>query len=221
MVNQINHRYLHFGPVIGGTKVDPTICKELLERGHKTTKSHVKYLAGHLDKENVFESDDKQWFVDNFQDYFIPYWKHLQNVMDPNYFYGMDPFKKLWLSNLWINFMKKGEFNPPHGHDGDFSFVLYLDVPKELAEEDRNFIGNGTGPGSISFIYGEEQKNIRTAHGVIPSSNELWIFPASLKHLVPPFKSDVERISVSGNWFIIDHSKSENKELEIGKVLIK
>ena len=30
------------------------------------------------------------------------------------------------------------------------------------------------------------------------------MFPASLKHMVPPFKSDVTRISVSGNIFITD-----------------
>jgi len=37
---------------------------------------------------------------------------------------------------------------------------------------------------------------------------------------LPPFKSDVERISVSGNWFIID-KLSHEKDFEIGKVLIK
>ena len=55
MVNQINHRYFLFGPVIGGVKCDDDLCKELLKRGRKTTKSHVQYLAGHLDKENIFD----------------------------------------------------------------------------------------------------------------------------------------------------------------------
>ena len=220
MVNQINHRYLHFGPVIGGTRCDADLCKELLDRGHKTTKSHVKNLAGHMKKENIYEDLDKKWFVDNFQDYFIPYFKKLQDVSDPNFYYGIPPYKEVWLSNLWINFMKKGEFNPPHGHDGDFSFVLYLQVPKELEKENKKFKGQGTGPGIISFMYGEEQKGIRTAQGITPNLNELWIFPASLKHCVPPFKSDVERISISGNWFIIDKLRQE-KDFEIGKVLIK
>ena len=69
-------------------------------------------------------------------------------------------------------------------------------------------------------MYGEEQKGIRTAQGITPALNELWIFPATLKHTVPPFKSDVERISISGNWFIIDNLRPE-KDFEIGKVLIK
>ena len=220
MVNQINHRYLHFGPVIGGVKCDDDLCKELLNRGRKTTKSHVQYLAGHLDKENIFDKNDRQWFVDNFQDYFIPYFKKLQDEVDPNWYYGMNPFKEVWLASLWINFMKQGEYNPPHNHDGDFSFVLYLQVPEELKKEDRAFEGQGSGPGTISFMYGEEQKNVRTGHGIIPATNDLWVFPASLKHTVPPFKSDVERISVSGNWFIVDKLRHE-KEFEIGKILIK
>ena len=155
MVNQINLRYFLFGPIIGGVQCNADLCKELLDRGRKTTKSHVKYLAGHLDKENIFDDNDKQWFVDNFQDYFIPYFKKLQDMSDPNFYYGIPPYKEVWLSNLWINFMKKGEFNPPHGHDGSFSFVLYLQVPKELEEENKKFKGQGTGPGIISFMYGE------------------------------------------------------------------
>ena len=78
MVNQINLRYFLFGPVIGGVKCDDGLCKELLNRGRKTTKSHVQYLAGHLDKENIFDKNDRHWFVDNFQDYFIPYFKKLK-----------------------------------------------------------------------------------------------------------------------------------------------
>ena len=220
MVKQINLRYFLFGPVIGGVKCDDDLCKELLNRGHKTTKSHVKNLAGHIKKENIYEDQDKKWFIDNFQDYFIPYFKKLQDKLDPNYYYGMDPFKEIWLATLWINFMKQGEYNPPHNHEGAFSFVLYLQVPEELKKEDRAFEGQGSGPGTISFMYGEDQKNVRTAHGVDPALNELWIFPASLKHTVPPFKSDVERISVSGNWFIVDKLRHE-KEFEIGKILIK
>ncbi len=216
----INHRYLHFGPVVGGTVCEQSICKELLDRGNKTTKSHVEHLAGHIDKENIFSLEDRKWFVDNFSEYFVPYFKHLQNPQNPNFYYGMPPFREVWLSNLWINYMKKGEYNPPHDHDGDFSFVLYLQVPEELRKEDNEFKGRGTGPGCIQFLYGETQKGVTTGHGVIPDNNHLWIFHASLKHSVPPFKSDVERISVSGNWFITDHVKDKT-QLDIAPILIK
>ena len=94
------------GGFIGGHLV-----KELLNRGRKTTRSHVKHLAGHMEKENIYEDHDKQWFVENFSPYFIPYFKKLQDVSDPNYYYAMNPFKEVWLATLWINFMKAGEFS--------------------------------------------------------------------------------------------------------------
>jgi len=220
MEKPINLRYLHFGPVIGGVSTDPNLCDELLKRGRETTKSHVPNLAGHLDKENIYPEKDKIWFIDNFKQYFIPYIKKLQNADDPNFFYAVPPVHRVWLATLWINFMKAGEYNPPHNHSGAYSFVLYLQVPKELAIEEREFKGNGTGPGCISFMYGEDQTGIRTGHGVRPTLYDLWIFPASLKHTVPPFKSNVERISVSGNFYITDELH-KNKDLKSGEFFIK
>lgn len=200
--------------------VDEELNKQLLEKGRKASTSHHKNLAGHFKDEKLFSDEDRQWFVDNYSDYFIPYWQLLQTRTNPTYYYGMDPFKKIWLSNLWINFMKQGDFNPPHRHDGDFSFVLYLQVPKEIQEENKIFEGRGTGPGTISFLYGEDKKGIKTSHGIDPYENHMYIFQAGLTHCVPPFKSDVERISVSGNWFIIDNVK-ENDALKIGQITIK
>ena len=96
----------------------------------------VNYMA-----ENIFSKDDKHWFVDNVQQYFTPYFRQLTDI-NSTHFYGISPFKEVWLSSLWINFMKKGEYNPPHNHDGAFSFVLYLQVPEELNHEDKNFHAN-------------------------------------------------------------------------------
>ena len=60
-------------------------------------------------------------------------------------------------------------------------------------------------------MYGEDQEGIKNGHGIMPYENDLWIFPASLKHCVPPFKSAVERISVSGNFFISDKMPDEQR----------
>ena len=51
---EINHKYLHFGPVLAGTTTDKDLCKELLERGRLTTESNVAGLAGHIEIENNF-----------------------------------------------------------------------------------------------------------------------------------------------------------------------
>ena len=219
MEKPINHRYVHFGPVLAATTVESDLIKKLLDKGNKTTESQVSHLAGHLEVENKFTVDDIVWFVDNFKKYFVSYFKKLQTQDDNTFVYGMTPFNRVLLNQLWINYMQKNEFNPPHRHGGAFSFVLYLDVPKSIAQENVDFKGQGVGPGSVSFYYGEEQVGIKTSHAIVPVTGDLWMFPASLKHMVPPFKSDVTRISVSGNFFITD-TLNKGVPIQSGEFLI-
>ena len=96
--------------------------------------------------------------------------------------------------------MKKGEFNPIHHHTGDISFVIYTEVPNELIIENKNFKGIGSGPGTINFLHGEMSKSYKTEYNMLPSTGDMFIFPASLRHYVPPFKSECVRSSVSGNF---------------------
>ena len=42
---------------------------------------------------------------------------------------------KLHLHSIWINYMKAGDFNPPHTHGSDLSFVIYPSIPKKILEE--------------------------------------------------------------------------------------
>ena len=45
------------------------------------------------------------------------------------------------IDSAWVNYMKKGESNPMHIHlPCDLSSVLYLDVPDELLEEQKNLL---------------------------------------------------------------------------------
>ena len=214
-----NYKYLQFGPVLAGTNVDSNLVKELLKRGEKTTKSNVHDLAGHIETENEFEVDDYEWFVENFKQYFIPYFKKLQVGNNPSYYYGMKPFNRMLLNKMWINYMKCNEFNPPHTHSGSFSFVLYLDVPNGIKKEIANYKGTDSGPGTVSFYHGEDQKGIINAHRIRPIDGDLWIFPAVLKDMVAPFRSDVTRISVSGNIFITDYINRDHP-IQPGEFLI-
>ena len=105
--------------------------------------------------------------------------------------------------------MVKNEFNPPHAHEADLSFVLYTQVPKDLIEENKKFICidlpkgkiGGAGPGGIEFISSGQGL---CAHSFFPEVGDLFIFPADLLHWVYPFReSEGERISVSGNLNVI------------------
>ena len=54
-------------------------------------------------------------------------------------------------------------------------------------------------PGMINFSHGEEMPFCINQSSKMPEVGDLYIFPAWLTHYVHAFKSDVERISVSGN----------------------
>ena len=84
----------------------------------------------------------------------------------------------------------------------NLSFVIFLDVPKELDKERQDFVGTSTPPGSLCFNYGTQSKPTwaRTGVHIVPRDRGMYIFPSLLEHTVVPFKSDVTRISVSGNF---------------------
>jgi len=111
------------------------------------------------------------------------------------------------LSSLWVNFQKKGEFQPLHNHSGLFSFVIWMDIPYDWKDEAKlPFVrpNNKIPPGgNFSFVF--SNGNCRQVHErTISMSPEMngycCFFPSDLCHQVYPFyTSDKERISISGN----------------------
>ena len=66
--------------------------------------------------------------------------------------------------------------------------------------------GTTAKPGQLMFNYGENSKQRQwatTGHYVNPKTGDMYIFPDQQQHWVAPFKSDVTRISVSGNLKVI------------------
>lgn len=187
-----------FGPLIGHTFLDKPFLEELRSRGDKSNVSYKTELAGHLDIENSYNQDDIQWFMEYTANIFKNYVDMLSRFILGTTI-NKSPLARINLNSLWINYMKSGEFNPLHDHTGDISFVIYLQVPKEIKEENKKFDGVGSGPGVISFYYGEKIDNIKTQYHFLPKAGDMFLFPATTKHMVAPFKSDVTRISVSGN----------------------
>ena len=199
------HTYFPFGPLLGHVSIKQKHIDELLKRGRETTEDYRQNLAGHLDKENAYTKDDRQWFMENFQEYIHPYMTNFARMVpsEGGHHGYLGNIKGLSLYSLWINFMKQGEYNPPHTHNCDFSFVIYLQVPDDIAKHEKEFKGSGAGPGCVSFYYGEQQPLIKHEHHFIPVTGDMFIFPAKLRHMVSPFKSKEERISVSGNLILL------------------
>jgi hypothetical protein len=105
---------------------------------------------------------------------------------------------KSWtVVNLWANYQKAGDFNPIHVHADHLSFVIYTNVPKEIQEE--NVLTNSVARGQLYFTFGESTNFSPNSINYTPVEKKIIMFPASLRHYVWPFFSDVERVSISGN----------------------
>ena len=192
-----------FGPAFCKTKVSNETITYMMEEGLKCKEKSNTTLAGHIDKEYKYPIETWQKWLDEFKKPFWGYTKFLSENFTVKSA-PIEPQPKFTLGSMWINFMRPGDFNPLHRHTGDFSFVCYLDVPKAIAHEVSQFEGNHSGPGTIEFIFGQVGKGdiALTNHWFLPERGDLFIFPACLSHTVAPFKSNVERVSISGNIFL-------------------
>tara|TARA_R100001163_G_C5048170_1_gene185223 strand:+ start:177 stop:767 length:591 start_codon:yes stop_codon:yes gene_type:complete len=113
--------------------------------------------------------------------------------------------RPLTLSNLWVNHQKKHEFNPIHNHSGVLSFIVFIQIPYLIKDQDKISPGkysNGNRAGRLAFL--EITPTGRIEHKVF-DVDKTWeqsvlIFPAELNHIVYPFyKVNKPRITISGN----------------------
>ena len=188
----INYNFYHWGPFLyktTTTKKEIGLVKKLCS---KKLEDYRKHLAGLIRHE--YELDSKKIFPILFpyvESYLKAYLEH----------YGNKPLgNNVKLLSAWVNYMTKFESNPIHTHDHDLSFVLFLQIPKDLREEHNKQIGN-TKPGCINFLNSlDNRPQIIGQHTFFPEVGDLFIFPACLNHYVNSFQCEGERISVSGNF---------------------
>lgn len=194
---EITYRTLRWGPCVIHLKAREDFCTKLLAEAKKSKISYGHRLAGHLSKEVKLDSKN---YAEYFGEMFQIYNHALTNWI------GQKEKVPFVVSDLWCNFQRANEFNPPHDHSGTLSFVIYLKVPEELKREcvEHQQTKNSAGPGCVSFFIGDsDKKNSITQSTFFPEEGDMFIFPAWLKHWVYPYRSDCTRISVSGN--ITDH----------------
>ena len=193
---EVKYQVLQWGPCIVHLKISEDFQKKLLKGGEEARKKNKDFrsnLAGIIKEEYAYE--DRKEYVDEIAQFLTVYdaayqkWKNEEYKVKPEYI----------LNSLWVNYMKKAEYNPPHDHSDCLSFVIFLKVPEEITKEQEKFIGNSAGPGSLTFLYGEGNRQAITYQSVKPQERDIFIFPAWIKHYVAPFYSDVTRISISGN----------------------
>ena len=163
----IDYQFPYWGPFVLETHINRELTDLLLTKGKEAKIDARKKLAGKLDKEFYYENYE-DWFIPKFTPYMDMYVEGLLQHQPSalTRLYGKETFwfprgdqdEKDWmLDDLWINFQQANEYNPPHNHSGDLSFVVYLQVPEELIKEHNETKDehNNEGPGAICFQYGE------------------------------------------------------------------
>ena len=195
MTDQIQVQMFNWGPCVVKVKITDDFKKLLLNEARKNKLDFTDKLAGILDKETGYSDESKTLIVPEISKYLGVYDQMFEKFINK-------PYQKkphYIMTALWINYQKQNDFNPPHDHDGKLSFVIYLQIPNELKKENAAYKGKSCGPGGIQFVYGDGPRDCVTYQSFMPEENDMYIFPAWLKHWVAPYKSDCVRISVSGN----------------------
>ena len=194
--DKVTYNVLNWGPCVVQVKVSDDFKNKLLSGAESARAKKLDYtdkLAGIIKEEYAYEKKE-DYLPEVAQclgiyDVAFQRWKSNPYERKPEYM----------LTALWVNYMKQHEYNPPHDHSDQLSFVIFLKVPEEIKKEQKEYKGKSGGPGSLSFLYGEGNRQAITYQSVHPNEGDMFIFPAWMKHYVAPFYSDVTRISVSGN----------------------
>lgn len=194
--DKVTYNVLNWGPCVVQVKVSDDFKNKLLlgaEHARAKKLDYTDKLAGIIKEEYAYEKKED----------YLPEVAQCLGIYDVAFQrWKSDPYEKkpeYMLTALWVNYMKQHEFNPPHDHSDQLSFVIFLKVPEEIKKEQKEYKGKSGGPGSLSFLYGEGNRQAITYQSVHPNEGDMFIFPAWMKHYVAPFYSDVTRISVSGN----------------------
>jgi len=191
---------------------------ERIDIAKKKQICHKKYLAGKISHSYLLE-DPQNLVIQNLHDILF------NSVDNPKMFNFMsreigrickkkmnttDKDKQVlqpYLESIWVNFQKKGEFQPIHSHSGMFSFVIWMDIPYHPKDEAKLYFtrssSSGSTCGNFSFAISNDVSRSVVEHFIelSPEKNGYCcLFPSDLSHQVYPFyTSDKDRISISGN----------------------
>ena len=197
-----------FGPTIYKSTISEDLRQEILHAAKHSNIDNRDNLAGNIEREVSYHFSEAS--IHELQELLLDYLDQSAKVGCYAAPEGMR--LSIDIERPWVNVQRKGEWNPPHIHSGDFSCVIYASVPEELKDEWKHPTQKGNAPtgGMIEWFYGQwAPHNVTTLGPVAPVEGDIFMFPAWLLHHVYPFNADVERISCSTN-FILKYDKIEN-----------
>ena len=205
-IEQHDYQFFHFGIAAEEiNKKDFNWLKKECAKAKKKGVSANNTLIGHIKEEYKMPGISKSLHnylcsVASTHKNFDLFNKKL-NILSEN--------RPLYLHSFWVNYQKKHEFNPIHDHDGIYSFVIFVNIPYDLTEEENYFSEvsikeskSEIQTSKFNFVnIGPDGKIVSTIAQVDKSfEGKMFMFPSKQMHLVYPFyTSDDYRITVSGN----------------------
>ena len=212
--------YFPYGPAIGYAKLPDELVNDLnkdcdnivKDKELSKTQDFSHALVGEVEQELLLSTDVMNkwgnWFGKQVREYVAAYFNQL-TIPNQNIF--SVPMKEALqaANNLQINVQAAwyirsftGDYNPLHTHGNcELTCVGFLKVPdisgEQKNEKARNNNGvlevlSSTGYNDLTFF-----ENDRI--GFVPKVGNWYLFPASIRHAVYPFKADGERRSFSIN----------------------
>ena len=193
----MDYNIYHWGPLLFKTTLRPSDVNALKELCDKAEGDWSENLAGIIKDEKSLDSNA-------YTNIIHPYLKAYQQAYKT--WYGLD-LTTVETKAAWVNFMKKGESNPPHiHHNCHLSSVIFIDIPEEIEKEQKDWKGTGEGPGGLTFFVANPQNFHTNSFSFRPKVGEFFIFPWNVTHSVNNFYSDVTRVSIAANFLLKDNS---------------
>lgn len=99
--------------------------------------------------------------------------------------------------SAWANVSREGDYNVPHVHMSTWSAVYYISVPPDCGTDPRAGGLELMDPRPATAMVDMPGRFFATRHLIKPEPGLLILFPASIMHLVHPFRGAGERISIA------------------------
>ena len=156
---KVTYGVLNWGPCVCQLKISDNFRNRLLTGAEEARKENLDYttkLAGIIKGEYEYKKKED----------YLPEIAQCLGIYDVAFQkWKSDPYERkpeYMLTALWVNYMKQHEFNPPHDHSDQLSFVIFLKIPEEIKKEQEQYKGKSGGPGSLSFLYGDGNRQAIT-----------------------------------------------------------
>ena len=190
--------------------IDTPTDKQPTSRPLSAPPPAASRLAGNISKSKYIKDKD-DWFYKNVLKDVSEYlffrnseWSTYFDIAIAKKF----PPPLFTLETLWVNYQKQHEFNPPHQHEGLFSFVVFMQIPTYWKEQHAlpfSAASNTPCASDFQFLLGQGHGPVQPIRFPLSPKDQgrMLFFPAWLSHQVFPFYGTEEsRITISGNVYM-------------------